>query len=534
MVKSGVRSKLRMRYRFLAIWLIILLSMAAGVFFYATGRHMAQVYDRAAADSLISAKKTFLHDTINNVIIEIERTRENFYQYYKNMLNSTENILVEYYTFDPDNFINISSRLISSAAYRDTFEMLIYENTSGELKYSSDSRFNGETTNEAVARLRDQKQQFISFALQEYEVIIWTCSDSIDQIVQAETARKIHSYEFGNDVYIWVNEVINYNGGEDYAIRRIHPNLKETEGSYLSTSTQDAAGNFPYLEELEGINKDGEIYFTYQFKKLNSDVISEKLSYAKLYEPYDWIIATGIHLDDIDALIADSQKEAEKAAATLLIIVILAAISAILLSWLGFSLLDRWYYSSINRELKHEAYSDSMTKIPNRRAGAAYLADMFRELRKGSQAPAIFLFDLDKFKDVNDTYGHETGDLVLKKFADVIQANIRSSDYFCRWGGEEFLLICHGLKQENALNFVTKLLTQVEGAAFPTAQSDKTIHITFSAGAAYPQTRDISADDALRRADRALFHAKANGRNRACHNTGDENEDIFTCMSSSC
>jgi hypothetical protein len=57
MVKSGVRSKLRMRYRFLAIWLIILLSMAAGVFFYATDRHMAQVYDRAAADSLISAKK---------------------------------------------------------------------------------------------------------------------------------------------------------------------------------------------------------------------------------------------------------------------------------------------------------------------------------------------------------------------------------------------------------------------------------------------------------------------------------------------
>lgn len=95
--------------------------------------------------------------------------------------------------------------------------MLIYENTSGELKYSSDSRFNGETTNEAVARLRDQKQQFISFALQEYEVIIWTCSDSIDEIVQAETARKIHSYEFGNDVYIWVNEVINYNGGENYA-----------------------------------------------------------------------------------------------------------------------------------------------------------------------------------------------------------------------------------------------------------------------------------------------------------------------------
>jgi hypothetical protein len=82
------------------------------------------------------------------------------------MLNSTENILVEYYTYDPDNFINISSRLISSAAYRDTFEMLIYENTSGELKYSSDSHFNGETTNEAVASLRDQKQQFISFALQ--------------------------------------------------------------------------------------------------------------------------------------------------------------------------------------------------------------------------------------------------------------------------------------------------------------------------------------------------------------------------------
>ena len=63
----------------------------------------------------------------------------------------------------------------------------------------------------------------------------------------------LHSQVFSNDTYIWINEVHNWEGGDDYALRLVHPNLVETEGMLLSTKMEDIAGNFPYLEELEGI-----------------------------------------------------------------------------------------------------------------------------------------------------------------------------------------------------------------------------------------------------------------------------------------
>ena len=103
--------------------------------------------------------------------------------------------------------------------------------------------------------------------------------------------------------YIWINEVLDYNGGENYAKRVIHPNLVNTEGQLLSTNSEDIKGNKPYLVELEGVKRDSQIYFRYFFKELNSNRITEKLSYAKLYKRLNWIVATGIPLNKLDDLI---------------------------------------------------------------------------------------------------------------------------------------------------------------------------------------------------------------------------------------
>ncbi|RKE02580.1 PAS domain S-box-containing protein [Marinifilum flexuosum] len=111
--------------------------------------------------------------------------------------------------------------------------------------------------------------------------------------------------------YIWINKIINYEGGDDYAIREVHPNLPETEGQFLSTHTTDIKGNTPYLTELQGVKKYGELFFTYWFKEFKTDQISQKLSYAKLYKKYDWIVATGIYLNDIDTLIENELKHDE-------------------------------------------------------------------------------------------------------------------------------------------------------------------------------------------------------------------------------
>ncbi|MBO7531872.1 MAG: cache domain-containing protein, partial [Lachnospiraceae bacterium] len=116
-----------------------------------------------------------------------------------------------------------------------------------------------------------------------------------------EIARKrIYEEEHFDGAYMWVQKVLDYNGGDDYAIRLIHPNLSDTEGCYLSTNEVNQMGMKAYETELRGIVADGEIYQNYAFKKLESDEVTEKVTYAKLYEPFDWIICMGVNLDDVE------------------------------------------------------------------------------------------------------------------------------------------------------------------------------------------------------------------------------------------
>ncbi len=134
-------------------------------------------------------------------------------------------------------------------------------------------------------------------------------SESVDRI-----SKYIREMRLIDDGYVWVNRIVDYKGGDNYAVRQIHPNLPDTEGSWLSTNTMDIKGGRPYEEELNGVKKNGELYFEYYFKKMNSEKIAHKMTFAKLYKPYDWVVATGVYLDDVDKLI---EKETRKMQNTL-------------------------------------------------------------------------------------------------------------------------------------------------------------------------------------------------------------------------
>ena len=103
-------------------------------------------------------------------------------------------------------------------------------------------------------------------------------------------------------------------GGDNYAIRRIHPNLVDTEGEYLSTSMQDGKENYPYETELEGIRENGEVVHQYYFKNKSNNQIGEKISYAAFYEPFQWIVAMGTPLD---TLYSDIENLSEQRVATI-------------------------------------------------------------------------------------------------------------------------------------------------------------------------------------------------------------------------
>ncbi len=141
-------------------------------------------------------------------------------------------------------------------------------------------------------------------------------AEQIEAICVDKISRYLREMRLIDNGYIWVNRIIDYNGGDDYAIRQIHPNLPHTEGMWLSTNMMDIKGNRPYEAELNGMKKDGELYFEYYFKKIDSEKIVHKMSFAKLYKPYDWVVATGVYLDDVDSIIDNETRRMQKSHAT--------------------------------------------------------------------------------------------------------------------------------------------------------------------------------------------------------------------------
>ena len=164
-------------------------------------------------------------------------------------------------------------------------------------------------------------------------------------------------------------------------------------------------------------------------------------------------------------------------------------------------------------ELREMAATDFLTGLANRRHFLARLdQELARVHRHEGQCASVLMLDSDHFKQVNDTFGHATGDKVLRHLAMLMQNELRKIDTAGRVGGEEFAVILPGADLPAAEIFAERLRKKVAGT--PMVQEDRAIPLTVSIGVAGMNASDASADDALVRADRALYRAKECGRNR--------------------
>lgn len=169
------------------------------------------------------------------------------------------------------------------------------------------------------------------------------------------------------------------------------------------------------------------------------------------------------------------------------------------------------------RLLKTRAITDALTGSYNR-AGVEQQLLAWCGSKTLPPDAGILMFDIDHFKHINDTHGHDVGDRMLKSLAQVIEANIRDDDVFARWGGEEFILICRQASRENLLMLAEKLRIILAEQGFePPLQ----LSITVSIGAALARN-DETFDTTLGRADSALYRAKIT-RNRVSFE-GDDSE----------
>lgn len=162
----------------------------------------------------------------------------------------------------------------------------------------------------------------------------------------------------------------------------------------------------------------------------------------------------------------------------------------------------------INDELKELSEKDHLTGLFNRRKVTDDMMNIFRQVKRYDQVFSVMIMDLDHFKEINDTYGHDAGDKVLIDIACILESNVRDVDICGRWGGEEFIIVCPGINHDGALALAERLRNDIGAHTFNDLRQ-----ITASFGVA---TSSYHADIAsvVKSADMHLYKAKEAGRNR--------------------
>jgi diguanylate cyclase (GGDEF)-like protein/PAS domain S-box-containing protein len=161
-------------------------------------------------------------------------------------------------------------------------------------------------------------------------------------------------------------------------------------------------------------------------------------------------------------------------------------------------------------EIERIAYVDTLTSLANRRYTEIALASRFEEMQRYGWPYGVIFTDIDNFKHVNDRYGHDVGDEVLKMVAKTIVNSTRSFDVVGRWGGEEFLAIIANVSGEELIRTANRFRLLVEKSRLP---GEHSIHVTVSLGAAIARPGETT-QELIKRVDEYMYRSKAEGKNR--------------------
>ncbi|MGC9143793.1 GGDEF domain-containing protein [Hydrogenobaculum sp.] len=204
-------------------------------------------------------------------------------------------------------------------------------------------------------------------------------------------------------------------------------------------------------------------------------------------KPYRALIVVDYKLTTLKSL----KNTLKKTKLTMLFINI---ISIVFLAVIVFLLLE-------TRAYKKESYLDELTGLPNRK--------LLKDIKKRQEDYVVAMLDIDFFKKVNDTYGHDVGDMVLKEVAQAIKSSIRENDIVLRWGGEEFLILLKCKHEENCLKTLERLRIKIKSIDINI--DNYNIKLSVSIGVCL---KAKNLEEAIKKADEALYKAKRNGRDR--------------------
>jgi two-component system cell cycle response regulator len=160
------------------------------------------------------------------------------------------------------------------------------------------------------------------------------------------------------------------------------------------------------------------------------------------------------------------------------------------------------------------AITDALTGLHNRRYMESHLSTLVEQAASRGKPLTVLVLDIDYFKSVNDTHGHDAGDEVLREFSQRLKKSIRGIDLACRYGGEEFVVVMPETDMAVATMVAERLRRRIASEPFPISQGASSVEVTISIGLAARHSASDNAANILKRADQALYRAKRDGRNR--------------------
>lgn len=263
-------------------------------------------------------------------------------------------------------------------------------------------------------------------------------------------------------------------------------------------------GNFEgpkQIQERQGINKFATRILSnpsssITYKNRDGDVMYVN---SRLIPEFGWYLLVEQSKSSAEAYLLD----------TLLFNVLMALLIAALVVVVVYMTIHRY-----QQRLEQMAMTDKLTGANNRHVFQAVFNQVAGSAKRRGDPISLLCIDIDHFKDINDSRGHQAGDKVLRHFADIVRSSIRESDTFCRWGGDEFLVLMGGCDRDNAGQIAEKIRARF--AEQPFRFGDEDVYVNVSIGVAQHQG-DEPLESLVRRADDALYESKRQGRNRVVY-----------------
>lgn len=497
------------KYRFSAITIVLTIFLIITSFYIISFCKIKAIYSSQTEETILDIKKTFISDTINNLIYEINNEKSNNTSVYNSILNRRYNLINSWNNLSYSIYLDNIYNLFENSSDNDFWTIILYDSETNEILYSkSDLDLDTITMENITTYLSSYK----TINRDDINGFLGISKNYIDNLTKNNILNKVKNLNFNNNSYITINEILDYNGGDNYAKVLINPKTQALIGQTISSNILDINGIDIYSQELNELNKYGEAFYTSSLNILDEDP-SERLVYSKLFKDFNWIISMHIYLDDLQTYILNINETSGNIAFKTASLAIIFLILFIILCFLILYIIEKKYLRHSRNILESEVNKDELTGAISRRGGVLELNKAFNYFKLKRSDIGIMMFDIDKFKTINDTFGHNVGDIVLKEVTKALTYSIRDSDVLIRWGGDEFIVIFYGLKKENALFIGEKIAYTIYNLNIPEL-NDK-FNPSISIGFSYFKEEDTNYEEVLGRADIALYKSKSQGRNQA-------------------